>query len=102
MESLIYAHDFARYGLKSYMLIATRDVLNENNEYSIIKRKNGHMRRCVHVPFEVMTVMLNLIEKAIYILDQECEWLSVLAFGQFAGNFYKLFFIPVYANDGHE
>ena len=53
MESLIYANEFARYGFKPYMLIATRDVWNENYEYSIIKRKDGHMVRCVHVPFDV-------------------------------------------------
>ena len=49
-----------------------------------------------------MTVMLNLIEKAIDILDQEREWLSSMAFGLFAENFYKLFCIRVYANGGNE
>ena len=102
MEPLIYAHEFARYGLKSYMLITTRDVRNENFEYLILKKKDGQVQRCVHVPFEVMTVMLNLIEKAIDILDKEREWLSRMAFGLFAEKFYKLFCIRVYANGGNE
>ena len=65
MASIVYAHEFARYGLKSYILIATWDSLNKCNAYTNNKLKDGHLRRSVTVPFEVMTVMLNRINHAM-------------------------------------
>ena len=101
MESLVYANEFASYGRNSYLLIATRDVRNENYEYSIIKRKDGHLRRCVHISFDVMTVILNRISHAIDCLAVELEWLTRMAFGPLAGKYYNLFCITFYANDCH-
>ena len=58
MESIVYAHEFVRYGQKSYILIATKNSRNTNYNYTIMKRKDGHLQSLVNVPLEVMTIML--------------------------------------------
>ena len=98
MEPLIYAHEFARYGLKSYLLIATSNARNTNYDYTIMKRKDGHLRSSVTVPFEVMTIMLTRIDRAIDLLDQEREWLTQMSFGPSVGKYYQLFCTTVYLN----
>ena len=65
MESIVYVHEFARYGLKSYILIATWDSLNKCYAFTINKLKDGNLRCSVTVPFEVMTLMLNRINHAM-------------------------------------
>ena len=102
MESIVYANEFASCGRNSNLLIATKDVRNENYEYSIIKRKDGHLRRCVHIALDVMTVILNRISHSIDCLDLERDWLSRMAFGPLVGKYYNLFCITVYANGCHE
>ena len=102
MESIVYVYEFARYGLKSYILIATWDSLNKCYAFTINKLKDGHLRRSVTVPFEVMTVMLNRINHVMDSLRQHRAWLSRMALDPLAGKFYELFCIPVYAHGAHE
>ena len=102
MGSLVYTKEFARYGLKSYILTATYDMQNECYAYTINKLKDGHLRRSVTVPLEVMTVMLNRINHAMDSLRQQRAWLSRMALDPLAGKFNELFCIPVYAHGAHE
>ena len=102
IASLLYSKEFARSGIKSYILIATSDMRNENYEYTIMKQKDGHLQRLIIVTFEVMTVMLNCIDKAIDVMDEKREWLSQMAIGPLVGKYYALFCITIYVNGGHQ
>ena len=102
MGSLVYTKEFTRYGLKSYILTVTYDMHNECYDYTIIKRKDGHLQRSVTVPFEVMIVMLNRINHAMESLRQEREWISRMALDSLSGKFYELFTITIYTHGARE
>ena len=102
MGSLVYTKEFARYGLKSYILTATYDMQNKCYDYTIIKRKDGHLRRSVTVPFEVMIVMLNHIKHTMESLRHKREWISRMALDSLSGKFYELFCITIYVHGARE
>ena len=98
MESIVYAHEFARYGPKTYICIATSNSRNTNYDYTIMKRKDGHLQRLVNVPLEVMTIMLIRIERAIDLFEQKRVRLAQMPFGPSVGKYNELFRSTVYSN----
>ena len=102
MGSRVYIKEFPIYGLKSCILTETYDMQNKCYDYTIIKRKGGHLRRLVTVPFEVMIVMLNRIKHAMESLRHEREWISRMALNSLSGKFYQLFCITIYVHGARE
>ena len=96
MESIVYVKEFARYDLKSYMLITTWNHRNNSYAFTINKLNDGHMRCSVIIPLKVMTIMLNRINHTMVSLREQRSWLSSKTFTPLSIKFYKLFCVPVY------